>query len=233
MSDDAFADYRRGLETGVMTSATPNVMRHCLDEIERLRQELADAQSDREKQLEITYQYREQRDRLYGCCCNAIPCEDRTMDTYDSEIGRGFQETIQKAMKRHAATEQELAAAQTANTELASRIHEVDAARTERIAELEKELAEAQADSVMWMQESLKLNKQLAEARAALQRVLTNIDLWSVLGTHRNCSCKACEGLRQIAMRPHERREAGSDLDSVRLARTAALPALHGYHERT
>lgn len=40
MSDDRFADYRRGIENGVMTSATPNEMLDCLNEIKWLRAEL-------------------------------------------------------------------------------------------------------------------------------------------------------------------------------------------------
>ena len=40
---------------------------------------------------------------------------------------------------------QELSAYQATNAELASRIHEIDAARTERIVELEQELAAARA----------------------------------------------------------------------------------------
>ena len=36
-----FADYRRGIETGVMQSATPNAMLDCLDEIDKLRDALA------------------------------------------------------------------------------------------------------------------------------------------------------------------------------------------------
>ena len=36
--------YRRGVETGAMKSATPNVVRQLLDEVERLRGELDRAQ---------------------------------------------------------------------------------------------------------------------------------------------------------------------------------------------
>ena len=36
MSDDRFADYRRGIDTGVMKHATPNAMLDCLQEFERL-----------------------------------------------------------------------------------------------------------------------------------------------------------------------------------------------------
>jgi hypothetical protein len=35
-----FDDYRRGVETGVMKSATPNVVRDLLDEIDRLQAEV-------------------------------------------------------------------------------------------------------------------------------------------------------------------------------------------------
>jgi len=38
--NDRFAAYRRGIETSVMKSATPNVVRDCLEEIERLRAEV-------------------------------------------------------------------------------------------------------------------------------------------------------------------------------------------------
>jgi len=35
MGGNRFADYRRGVVNGAMRSATPNVVRDCLDEIER------------------------------------------------------------------------------------------------------------------------------------------------------------------------------------------------------
>ena len=44
---DDFASYRRGVETGVMESATPNAMRQCLDEIDRLRAELTKVRDEK------------------------------------------------------------------------------------------------------------------------------------------------------------------------------------------
>lgn len=44
------------------------------------------------------------------------------------------------------------------------------------------------------------LRAEVERLRAERQRVLKRIDLWLVLGTHRNCDCPACEDLRQVAI---------------------------------
>jgi hypothetical protein len=67
MSDDRFADYRRGIETGVMKSATPNAMLDCLKEIERLR-EARDA--DRKASLYWWRAYCEQRNLSHHVSCS-------------------------------------------------------------------------------------------------------------------------------------------------------------------
>lgn len=77
---------------------------------------LAAAEAAMQRQLEITYQYREQRDKAYGCVRNAIP-GDYSTDSIDSDMGRMFQETIQKVMKRSDELQQRLAAAEALTTD--------------------------------------------------------------------------------------------------------------------
>lgn len=65
--------------------------------IDRLFLELSQfttARTRRELELE------KQRDALYACCCAAIPCENATFETYDEEIGKMFQHTLQKELAR-------------------------------------------------------------------------------------------------------------------------------------
>lgn len=81
--------------------------------IKHLTARLAAAEAAMQRQLEITYQYREQRDKAYGCVRNAIP-GDYSTDSIDSDMGRMFQETIQKVMKRSDELQERLTAAEYA-----------------------------------------------------------------------------------------------------------------------
>jgi hypothetical protein len=44
------------------------------------------------------------------------------------------------------------------------------------------------------------LASKLAAAEGLLTRVIANVDLWLVMGTHRSCGCRACQDLQQIAV---------------------------------
>ena len=46
VSDATLKDYRRGLDNGTLKSASPNIVRELLDEIERLRKRQAGFSSD-------------------------------------------------------------------------------------------------------------------------------------------------------------------------------------------
>lgn len=74
----------------------------------RLEREIDELKCQREMQLEITYQYREQRDKAYGCVRNAIP-GDYSNDSIDSEMGHMFQQTVQKEVNRNRRLESEVA----------------------------------------------------------------------------------------------------------------------------
>jgi len=60
MSGSQFFHYRRGIETGAMTTATPNAMRECLDEIDRLDAERTRLEAERARlQNAVGHQRRE------------------------------------------------------------------------------------------------------------------------------------------------------------------------------
>ena len=90
MSDDRFADYRRGIDTGVMKSATPNAMRECLNEIERLMAEL-DSRDRREQRL-IAWMLNECGEGEDGCITGDCPhgyisdCVDHLRKRFESEV---------------------------------------------------------------------------------------------------------------------------------------------------
>ena len=67
-----------------------------------------------------------------------------------------------------------LAAAEACCAELSSRVHEVDAARTERIVELEQRLAAAEG-------------------------LLKTVEGWAWHGQHRSCACPICTRLYDAA----------------------------------
>jgi hypothetical protein len=76
VSDDRFANYRRGVETGTMKSATPNVVRDCLEEIDRVLAQHAKLQAENERLRAENDKLREISLRRFIGCMSGGSIED-------------------------------------------------------------------------------------------------------------------------------------------------------------
>jgi len=57
------------------------------------------------------------------------------------------------------------------------------------------------AENVRWKEIHRAFDTELRISQRLLQRVVADIDLWSVTGRHRTCNCPACDDLRDVAAR--------------------------------